>query len=495
MIKKSKIFVVLILFASFLLFSAKVELKTAQKIASNWSYILNTQYGENVEVELERIRPIYYKGILVGYVVPLKPKGFIMVSGEDYLPPIKLYSLNNNFGEEGKLFERTISEIQYRIIKEIKENEISPKEYFLPKNFKDFVFLKEGVKKVPLYSEVDSNKSPKVFDVSPLLTTRWNQGDPYNRKCPVINGRRSVTGCVATAFAQILKYFGYPDIGRGSYSYTTDTYGLNLSTSFTHKYYWDKMLDTYTGNESQEAIDAVSRLMYDVGVAFEMDYSPDGSGAYASFAIAHLPKFFKYSTDIKGIGRWQVGSDSRWFEIAKEQIDWTLPVAFSIYTEDSGHEVVIDGYRISNGSTTFHINMGWGGAYDAYYSLNNVLNFTKNEWQYYVYNIYPPNYFAVLPPKNVKASAYSNESIFFSQFVVEVSWDESPSGKDEVKKYVVYLKDKYGNVTKVGETSNDTFTYQFRVANIELGAKISVTAVNYDDVESIKSFVDVTVRN
>ena len=231
----------------------------------------------------------------------------------------------------------------------------------------------------------------------------------------------------------------------------------------------EMLLDYRSTIGTAEQKDAVAQLMYDVGVAFEMDYDLKGSGAYSTDALTVLPKFFLYSDDIKAIERSEVASDSQWFDLARQQVDKGLPVAFSIYSEDSGHEVVIDGYRVSQGATTFHINMGWGGSYDGYYSLNNIDDYNMDEWQIFVYDIYPPGYLDVQPPQNTIGEVFLNASLFFSQYICRISWDASPSGEENLSKYAVLQKDSQGNVVVLGEVPPQAREYSFRSADYAAG--------------------------
>ncbi len=482
---KKTLFIFLILIFTLFSFSEHINLDTAKIIAKNWTNILNTYFKDNVK--LGTVKAINHNGIIVAYVFNFLPKGYLLISSEDYLPPIKMYSLRNNFNKEGKELEKTVIENLYELIYKVNTGKINPDKYFLPKNKRHFKYLTELINNIRVM-----NNKERVFDVSPLLKTKWGQLSPFNDNCPKVNGSDTYSGCVATAFSQIMKYFNYPEKGRGSKSYVTDTHKLSLSANFNHKYDWANMIKDYTnskGTTTQRK--AVAQLMYDVGVAFEMDYTPDGSGAYPDLALEAMPKYFKYSSNIKGKARRYVSDDNVWFKIAKQQIDKTLPVAFSIYSTNSGHEVVIDGYRIANGSTMFHINFGWEGSSDAYYSLNNISGFKKNEWQYYVYDIYPPNYFAILPPTNVEARSHTNRSIFLVQYVLRVNWDLSESGTDVVKKYKIYLKDSNGKTSLIGEVANNINEFEYRSNTQFSNCNIAVTAINKKGQESTKSYTNI----
>ena len=119
--------------------------------------------------------------------------------------------------------------------------------------------------------------------VGPLVTTKWAQGSPYNNLCP----SNSVTGCVATAMAQVMKYHDAPSIGIGSHSYSWNS--QTVSANFCSSYYdWENMTNTYSSSSTEAQRQAVATLMYHCGVSVEMKYSQSESGSNnrrASFAL------------------------------------------------------------------------------------------------------------------------------------------------------------------------------------------------------------------
>ena len=116
--------------------------------------------------------------------------------------------------------------------------------------------------------------------IAPLVKTQWNQGSPYNNYCPIYNGSRSVTGCVATAMAQVMKYYNYPAKGTGSHSYTTKTLKISQSMDFSStSFRWTSMADSYGSFSSTSQKNAVATLMHACGVSVDMDYTPNESGA------------------------------------------------------------------------------------------------------------------------------------------------------------------------------------------------------------------------
>ena len=136
--------------------------------------------------------------------------------------------------------------------------------------------------------------------ITPILgDVEWGQDEPYNNLCPTVGGERSVTGCVATAISQIMYVHKYPTKGTGSKTYTTESHGLQLNVNFgATTYDWGNMLPYYKNNYNSTQANAVATLMYHVGVAADMDYDPDGSGAISSAALAAITEYFGYNKSI-----------------------------------------------------------------------------------------------------------------------------------------------------------------------------------------------------
>ena len=147
-----------------------------------------------------------------------------------------------------------------------------------------------------------------VYDaVKPLLTSLWGQDEPYDALCPEYMGEQCPTGCVATAMAQIMYYHKWPERGTGSASYTWEVNGQTqgtLSADFSQSTYnWAAMTDTYSAASTQEAKDAVAKLMYDLGVASKMAYHPSGSGASSYTAVKAMADYFGYDPSVNMLDR------------------------------------------------------------------------------------------------------------------------------------------------------------------------------------------------
>ena len=205
--------------------------------------------------------------------------------------------------------------------------------------------------------------------IAPLLgETIWGQGEPFNNKCPEINGERTVTGCVATALSQIMYIHKYPTKGIGSHSYTTETEGLTVSANFGNTTYdWANMIPNYKGSYTTTQANAVATLMHHVGVAADMDYTVDGSGAVSSIALAALTKYFGYDKAINVLPKDFMTEDGLLQAIATD-LQTGRPVYVSGSTvNQEGHAFVCDGMK-SDGY--LHINWGWYGLANGYFALS-----------------------------------------------------------------------------------------------------------------------------
>ena len=211
-------------------------------------------------------------------------------------------------------------------------------------------------------------------DVEPLMTTRWNQRKPYDGAIPVLDseGKPFVTGCVATATAQIMKYHNCPERGTGSVSYsfayndshngyTIGEFEVDFSKT---AYDWGNMLDSYDGDYSAAEAEAVATLMYHVGVGGNEAYGTDMTGGSDRLTATALYRNFGYDKSIRRAER-KYYTDEGWTELVYGELAEGRPVLYLGSSSEVGHAFVCDGY--SDG--LFHINWGWGGYCDGFFAL------------------------------------------------------------------------------------------------------------------------------
>lgn len=204
--------------------------------------------------------------------------------------------------------------------------------------------------------------------IAPMVKTRWNQMAPYNLDLP---NKNYATGCVATAMAQIMKYWEYPAVGHGTHTYTfTNPFMQEETCSIdfaAQPFAWEQMLDTYTaGNYTEEQADAVAYLMKACGYATDMVYN-SSSGTRVELVATALPEFFGYDASIQALKRNDF-SASEWTDILYNQLKTVGPVLYhgnSLY--NLAHAFVCDGF---DGEGYFHINWGWSGLSDGFFLLD-----------------------------------------------------------------------------------------------------------------------------
>lgn len=221
-------------------------------------------------------------------------------------------------------------------------------------------------------------RAPKSA-IAPLLTTKWGQDDPYNMNCPewFDPGVKCVTGCVATAMAQVMYYHRAKSTDK-----TTATIRGYNSTSFDLKKFitietipegaiidWDNMIDSYNGSETDVQKEAVANLMLYCGASVNMDYknaASDGSLAFPSDVPNALKKFFDYSENTALVWR-QDYTEEEWDELIYSELSKGNPIFYGGNNSSSGHAFVCDGY---DGNGYYHINWGWKGLSDSFFLLD-----------------------------------------------------------------------------------------------------------------------------
>ena len=248
-------------------------------------------------------------------------------------------------------------------------------------------------------------------DIAPLLRRiAYGQEEPYNDLCPEYNGRKAVTGCVATAMAQIMRMHKWPERGTGMNEYECwlNDKTITLKTDFTQSIYqWDKMPETYTGVESSEEKQAVARLLYDCGVAVNMGYGLYRSSAFESKAFQAFIKHFNYDRNAILINRHYYYEDAEWEDLIYENLNNGLPIFYvglgkGAYGEH--HAFVCDGYQAKD--NLFHFNWGWDGRDNGYFLMATNANDAKS-------SLYPHEQVAILNLKPASEPFDENKEVEF----------------------------------------------------------------------------------
>lgn len=226
-------------------------------------------------------------------------------------------------------------------------------------------------------------------EVLPLMKSHWGQGTFYSYYCPrdyAGENNRVVTGCVATAMAQLIYYYRFPEYGVGSYSYTDSTYGVQSADYGNTHYDFSAMCDDPTSVNL-----AISTLMYHCGVGVDMVYGPDGSGMYNHSAARVLRTFFKYSPETQYVFR--DSTDLDWDSLIVSHLERNMPLYYAGWSNPNinGHGFICDGYKMVGSNYYYHFNFGWDGSADGYFYTNglNLSGTNFNLAQELIINAYP----------------------------------------------------------------------------------------------------------
>lgn len=349
----------LLLMMSLASFAGPRSFQQAKEIALRQAALLGISMDEasSAKAKSKRVKSVSGE-VPAYYVFPNgEGKGFTVVSGDDRLPEVVGYSDKGTYDEEN-----------------------------LPSNYVGFMKAYEEM--VGQLDNGDSRASASIAEakalrssgyqqptVAPLLgSIQWNQMTPYNNMCPKYNGfDRSVTGCVATAMAQVMMYYQYPTTLQADIpAYVTRTKHLSIpQINKGESYDWNNMLPQYASYEPLNYTDAqaaaVAKLLYHCGVACEMDYGPS-SGANVTPAI--LSTYFGYDSDLMQDLNRDVFTLAEWSQIMDKELTAKRPILYSGQSSDGGHEFVCDG---TDGNGLYHINWGWGGYQDGYFDVT-ILN-------------------------------------------------------------------------------------------------------------------------
>ena len=315
------------------------------------AYLLNRKGSHKLKpvTNVKRLAPQRQKSAAAGngeayYVFNRgEQEGYVIVAGDDLIEGVMGYTDNGEF--------------DYTQI---------------PDNMRDWLDDYAGyISYIQEHKEVAPRKINTHPAIATMMTTKWNQGAPYNNLCPLHNGQRSVTGCVATAFAQVLYYQHEKSVDETQADipgYTTYTAGLSVpGIEKGAPIDWKNMLGQYGGSASGVQQTAVAQLMLYCGVAVEMDYTSSSSGAHTERCAESMNTHFGYST-----ARYVYKAnytDEGWDELIYNELNEGRVVLLSGYNSEAGHAFVCDGY---DGNRCYHINWGWGGQSDGYFLMNSL---------------------------------------------------------------------------------------------------------------------------
>ncbi|MFC2514153.1 MAG: C10 family peptidase [Prevotella melaninogenica] len=284
--------------------------------------------------------------------------GFVIVSNDDLLPAVIAYS--------NTVFDKNTSNAGFKWYLSAVEEAING-------------IVKAGKPR----TMIAPDQSKYAAKIPSFVTSIWGQEKPYNNLCPegTTSGTgswqgygstgRTVTGCVATAMAQIMYYNRWPEKGTGGthsvYVKQADGTKKIVTVNYEESFYdYTNMIDSYKGHYSKEQGDAVAKLMLDCGVAADMNYATDGSGTYTENAARGLRRNFGYPETTQMLKRRKY-SEQAWMDIIYNEINERRAILYTgVDNKNGGHAFVLSGYDETG---KVWINWGWDGASDGFYDI------------------------------------------------------------------------------------------------------------------------------
>ena len=339
----------------------------ASQIAGNWIQMIidkKGQWGDSESASVQPMQEFRGRDRLIGYYCPVTPQGYIIVSLRKELAPVKAYSDRFNLDlEDDKGMTALLKTCMLRIIDTI-ESRLGNIETINNSDLVSIVEIDyrqnwEYIKNyIPGMIQKNTIPTDNYQEGEILTLSIWHQGTPYNNDCPDMgctttqNGH-ALVGCVATAGAQIMKYWSWPPYGVGA--------------GYNDTYDWPNMFDNVTTSAPTAVQAAVAELNYEVGVAVGMCYGCDASSAYTYDMVGvYISRYYYHSSCININRPSYTASD--WFNLIKWNINANRPIQYRI----PGHSIVCDGWQEIGSPVTkqYHMNYGWGGGATTWYTLD-----------------------------------------------------------------------------------------------------------------------------
>ena len=361
-------------------------------VCQNWLQVHLYKFGswgESTAPGIINAEDVTVEGQLVGRLYQIAPSGFVLVPAIKELPPVKAYSdvSDLDVSEAQGMMQMLVDVLKDRTTRYVEQygslDALQTDNADNPHRELWDVFTEN---KGGLFENLSLDGPGGGEDGEILLyPNAWHQGDPYNMYCPMGSSGRCVVGCVATAATQIMHYWQWPPSGTGSHGYWWSGDGTGskyLTADFSDEYDWANMPDDCNGGCSQAEKEALAELAYEVGVAHEMDYGSDASGAWPSMDV--WIDYFRYDPSMTFQHRNSYSAQG-WFDLMKSELIAGRPMPYVIPT----HAIAVDGWQIVSNVNMIHINYGWGGYKTAWYAIDNLYYVGGTGTEYLFSNVMP----------------------------------------------------------------------------------------------------------
>ncbi len=376
----------------------------ALTVANNWISVIIQEkggWGDAKTAFVEDIQEFRRGRRMIGYFCNVKPRGFIVISLRRELAPVKAYSARSNLDPECEEDMADLIKGRMERILDTIEKLVGPVQTARTEDVANILEIDYSSTWAELEGDIptvewglgsnqgDISTTANYQEGEILLTTNWHQGDPYNQDCPArpsgddCTAARCTVGCVATAGAQIMRYWYWPPFGSGS--------------PYNDTYDWTNMPNTVIDTSPAVERNAVAELCHEVGIAVDMDYC-GGDGCQSMSVTEDMEgvyeDHYRYSAACGKRDRSDYSAVD-WFNLIKLNLNANHPIHYRV----EGHSIVCDGWQEIGGGPTrqYHMNYGWGrtcgdpNGCNTWYTLDSLFQpgGGSTDDEYMLVNIYP----------------------------------------------------------------------------------------------------------
>ena len=330
-------------------YASPITVSQAAKIADRFVYGRSMMFANNsvrMSVETNEIKPFYVFNIG-------NDNGFVIVAGDDAVNPILGYSYEGHFDIDN-----------------------------MPDNVKSLMdsydVVISDIQKMKLPAKAYVRTSSKEREtISPLLKSKWNQDGPYNNLCPYLGGGTSMVGCVPLALSQLMNYYQWPAYevpAIPAYTFTEifpeegqEPKEVSVDGLPAITFNWEGAALESIGNP--EFDNAVAEICRYAGQACKAAYNALATGSNTYSMVGGMMDYLSYSSEIMVLDHNDFSDEEKWEDIIYNELQEKRPIIIGASPKTGyGHEFICDGYENSK----YHINWGWGGAYDGFFELSNL---------------------------------------------------------------------------------------------------------------------------
>ncbi len=363
-------------FDSTALFSQKVDASQARQVANYWMDLVSSPHV----LSEDNANVIQSDQQVLAFQFDIDPVGYVVISADQHIYPITAYSFTDSFHMEGKdnnpladLLQMDLTN-QFSHINSMRQETINSALQIWEK-------LITGTAEKHL---LEAWPPEGTTSSGGWVETNYSQSPPYNNFCPMdlVANERSVAGCPSVAMAMIVDYTNtlngthfdaadayYHNYGGNQYWIDADHAAYGFPSFDDINLYFEAISVKYNNNETINA-DEKAALVFGCGIAARQVYSSGGSGTFGVDQAFDAYQRFGFDN-----ARLVADNDTSFYSQMKQNIMQAMPVHLALLQSNAsgGHNVVADGY---NTDGFYHINFGWGGAYNGWYHVPEELPYS-----------------------------------------------------------------------------------------------------------------------